>query len=50
MDLKEIGWGNVECIQFAQNRGRWRALVSSDEPSGYGFTELEVSVRYFFYR
>jgi hypothetical protein len=24
----EIGWGNVNWIQLAQDRGRWRALVN----------------------
>jgi hypothetical protein len=24
MDLKEIGWGNVDWIQLAQDRDRWR--------------------------
>jgi hypothetical protein len=28
MDLREIGWGSVEWMQLAQDRGRWRALVS----------------------
>jgi hypothetical protein len=27
MDLREIGWGSVQRIQFPQNRDRWRALV-----------------------
>jgi hypothetical protein len=29
MDLREIGWGSVEWIQLAQDRGRWRALVNN---------------------
>jgi hypothetical protein len=29
MDLREIGWRCVECIQLAQNRGRWRAVVNA---------------------
>jgi hypothetical protein len=29
MDLCEIGWGNVERIQLAQDRGWWRALVKT---------------------
>jgi hypothetical protein len=29
MDLGEIGWGNVEWIQLAQDRGRWRAFVNT---------------------
>jgi hypothetical protein len=28
MDLREIGWGNVEWVQLAQDRGRWRAVVN----------------------
>jgi hypothetical protein len=23
MDLREIGWGSLECIQLAQYRDRW---------------------------
>jgi hypothetical protein len=29
MDLREIGWGSVEWIQLAQDRDRWRAVVSA---------------------
>jgi hypothetical protein len=29
MYLKEIGWGCVERINLAQDRGRWRALVNT---------------------
>jgi hypothetical protein len=29
MDLRDIGWGNVEWIQLAQDRNRWRALVNT---------------------
>jgi hypothetical protein len=29
MDLGEIGWGSVEWIQLAQDRGRWLALVNT---------------------
>jgi hypothetical protein len=28
MDLRETGWGNVEWIQLAQDRGQWQALVN----------------------
>jgi hypothetical protein len=28
MDLREIGWGSVEWIQLAQDKGRWRAIVN----------------------
>jgi hypothetical protein len=29
MDLREIGWGSVDWILFAQDRNRWRALVNT---------------------
>jgi hypothetical protein len=29
MDLGEVGWGDVEWIDLAQDRNRWRALVNS---------------------
>jgi hypothetical protein len=29
MDLLEIGWGGVGCIGLAQDRDKWRALVSA---------------------
>jgi hypothetical protein len=29
MDLREIGWGNVDWIQLAQDRDRWRVLVNT---------------------
>jgi hypothetical protein len=29
MDLVEVGWGDVDWIGLAQDRDRWRALVSS---------------------
>jgi hypothetical protein len=29
MDLREIGFGDVDWIQWAQNRDRWRALVNT---------------------
>jgi hypothetical protein len=29
MDLKELGWGGVEWIQLAQDRGWWWALVNT---------------------
>jgi hypothetical protein len=25
---REFGWGEIEWIQLAQDRGRWRALVN----------------------
>jgi hypothetical protein len=29
MDRREIGWGGVEWIHLAQDRDRWRAVVSA---------------------
>jgi hypothetical protein len=29
MDLLEIGWGGVDWIGLAQDRNKWRALVSA---------------------
>jgi hypothetical protein len=29
LDLREVGWGNVDWIGLAQDRNRWRALVNS---------------------
>jgi hypothetical protein len=29
MDLGEEGWGDVDWIDLAQDRNRWRALVNS---------------------
>jgi hypothetical protein len=29
MDLGEIGWGGVDLIDLAQDRGNWRALVNA---------------------
>jgi hypothetical protein len=28
MDLREIGWGGVEWIHLAEDRGHWRAVVN----------------------
>jgi hypothetical protein len=28
MDLQEVGWGGMDWIDMAQDRERWRALVS----------------------
>jgi hypothetical protein len=30
MDLVEVGWGDVDWIGLAQDRGRYRDLVSSE--------------------
>jgi ribosome biogenesis protein Tsr3 len=29
IDILEISWGGVDCIDLAQDRNRWRALVNS---------------------
>jgi hypothetical protein len=29
MDLRTMGWGDVDWIGLAQDRNRWRALVNS---------------------
>jgi hypothetical protein len=29
IDLLRIGWGGVDCIGLAQNRGKWKALVNA---------------------
>jgi hypothetical protein len=30
MDLSEIGWGNMDWIDLAQDRDQWRALVNTE--------------------
>jgi hypothetical protein len=27
MDLRDVGWGDIDWIYLAQNRDRWRAVV-----------------------
>jgi hypothetical protein len=40
MDFVELGWGAVDWIILAQDRGRWRALVNSVLNLGfYGMLE-----------
>jgi hypothetical protein len=34
MDLKEIGCEDVDWIYLAQDRGQWRAIEHSNQPSG----------------
>jgi hypothetical protein len=29
MDLREVGWGDVDWIGLSKSRNRWRALVNS---------------------
>jgi hypothetical protein len=29
MDLQEVGWGAMDWIDMAQDRDRWRAVVSA---------------------
>jgi hypothetical protein len=29
MDLREIGWGDMDWIHLAQDRNQWRALVNT---------------------
>jgi hypothetical protein len=29
MELREIGWGGMDCIHLDQDRDQWRALVST---------------------
>jgi hypothetical protein len=29
MDLREIGWGDMDCIHLDQDRDQWGALVNT---------------------
>jgi hypothetical protein len=29
VNLREVGWGNIDWINLAQGRDRWRAVVNS---------------------
>jgi hypothetical protein len=29
MDLREVGWGDMDWIDLAQDRDQWRALVNT---------------------
>jgi hypothetical protein len=29
MDLREIGWGDMDSVDLAQDRDQWRALVNT---------------------
>jgi hypothetical protein len=29
MDVREIGWGGVECIDLAQDRDKWRVFINT---------------------
>jgi hypothetical protein len=29
MDLRQIGWDSMDCIDLAQDRDKWRALVNT---------------------
>jgi hypothetical protein len=29
MDLREIGWDGMDCIDLAQDRDHWRAVVNT---------------------
>jgi hypothetical protein len=35
MDLGEVRWGDVDWLGLAQDRDKWRAFVSGNEPSDF---------------
>jgi hypothetical protein len=41
MDLREIGWWEVDCIRLAHDSNLWRAVVNGDEPSGSCAMDLD---------
>jgi hypothetical protein len=51
MDLREVGWGDVDWIGVAQDRNRWRALVNSvlnlrvPRNAGKVSSDLSISVQ-----
>jgi hypothetical protein len=32
--FEKLDWGGADCVDLAQDRDRWRAVVYGDEPSG----------------
>jgi hypothetical protein len=44
MDLRETGWGSVEWVQFAHDKGSVASCCEyGHEPAGYGATELDIA-------
>jgi hypothetical protein len=44
MDLREIGFGDVDWINLAQDRDRWQALVNTVRKGGTFFTSILYSL------